>query len=82
MTFIEFFDKTCVENICACLSQIPERVIFLGDKKKELESHAARYEKLFTERGQTVEFVCKSVNRNNLKSIVALLSDIDRKSVV
>jgi len=34
MTFIEFFDKTCVENICACLSQIPERVIFLGDKKK------------------------------------------------
>lgn len=79
MTFIEFFDKTCVENICACLSQIPERVIFLGDKKKELESHAARYEKLFTERGQTVEFVCKSVNRNNLKSIVALLSDIVEK---
>ncbi len=76
MTFIEFFDKTCVENICACLSAIPERVIFLGDKKKELESHAARYEKLFAERGQTVEFICKSVNRNNLKSIVSLLSDI------
>ncbi|MBO7215562.1 MAG: DUF1887 family protein [Clostridia bacterium] len=79
MTFIEFFDKTCVENICACLSAIPERVIFLGDKKKELDAHATRYEKLFAERGQTVDFICKSVNRNNLKSIVALLSDIVEK---
>ncbi len=76
MTFVEFFDKNCVENICACLSVIPERVIFLGDKKKELLSHAARYEKLFAERGQKVEFICKSVNRNNLGSILAVLSDI------
>lgn len=76
MTFIEFFDKTSVENICACLTQAPERVIMLGDKTKLLLRHAERYKAVFAERGHNVEFICKSVNRNNLQSIVAFLSDI------
>ncbi len=76
MTFVEFFDKNVVENICACLSTIPERVIFLGDKKKTLIRHAERYKSVFALRGQNVEFICKSINRNNLSSVVNVLSEI------
>ena len=76
MTFIEFFDKTAAENICACLACVPERVVLLGDKSKLLVRHAERYKSFFADRGFNVEFICKSVNRNNLKSIVGLLSSL------
>lgn len=76
MTFIEFFDKTSAENICACLACVPERVVLLGDKNKLLLRHAQRYEELFAARGHNVEFICKSVNRNNLQSIVGVLSSL------
>ena len=34
MTYIEFFDKNASENICACLSCAPDRVILLGESTK------------------------------------------------
>lgn len=76
MTIVEFFDKTSVENICACLVSVPERVILLGDKMSLLQTHARRYQAVLASRGQHVEFLCKTVNRNNLQSIVEVLSDI------
>ena len=33
LTYIEFFDHSAVENICACLAQAPARVILLGDDR-------------------------------------------------
>ena len=76
MTYIEFFDKTLVENICASLTNPPERVILIGDKKKTLESQAQRYSKILLERGFEVEFLYKSVNKNNIQNVLDVLSEI------
>lgn len=76
MTYIEFFDQTAAENICACLANIPDRVVLLGDKMKLLQRHAQRYEELFAHRGHDVEFVCRTVNKNNTQSVVDALSHI------
>lgn len=76
MTYIEFFDKNSAENICACLAQTPDRVILLGGKYKLLKRYAERYEQLFAARGQNVEFICKSINHNNLQGAVSVLTEI------
>ena len=76
MTFIEFFDKTSVENLCACLTSPPARMILIGDKIKHLLNHAERYQRVFEERGYSVEIFCKTLNRNNLQGIVSYLSEI------
>lgn len=76
MTFIEFFDKNSAENICACLAQAPQKVILLGGKHKLLKKYSERYEKIFSDRGQNIEFVCKSINHNNLQGVVSVLEEI------
>ena len=70
MTYIEFFTTAAVENICACLTNAPERVVLIGDKLKLMKRHAQRYQELFAQRGHRIEFVCRTVNKNNLQSIV------------
>lgn len=79
MTYIEFFDKTAVENICACLTKAPTRVIFIGDKGKEMKKAVARYARVMEDRGHQVEFIVKTVNRNNLGAIITELSKIVEK---
>ncbi len=74
MTYIEFFDKTSTENICSCLINIPERVVLIGDNSKVLKKYSERYEKLFKDRGHNVDFIYRTVNRNNLIDIVEKLS--------
>lgn len=76
MTFIEFFDKNVAENICTCLSYMPERVILLGDKYELLNKHANRYGEVLKNRGCDVEFICRTVNKNNIKIIIEVLLDI------
>ncbi len=76
MTYIEFFDKTAAENICTSLINPPDKVIFIGDSKKLMEKHAERYRELFIERGFVVDFEWKSVNKNNLQTIVRILCEI------
>ena len=76
MTYIEFFDKTLIENICASLTTPPERVILIGDKKKLLESQAERYTEILLKRGFEVDFKYKSVNKNNLQNVLDILSEI------
>lgn len=76
MTYIEFFDKNAIENFCACLIDVPHRVVLLGDKLSVLQKHAARYRSVLEERGHQVEFICKTVNRNHLQSIVGVLSEL------
>ena len=76
MTYIEFFDKSAIENICSCLVNAPDRVVLIGSQKKTLLSHAQRYHDLFLVKGVDIEFICKSVNKNNLQDIVDLLSEI------
>lgn len=76
MTYIEFFDTQAVENIGSCLISAPERVILIGYNKKVLQRHAQRYHDFFLKRGENIEFLFQSVNRNSLSDIVELLSDI------
>lgn len=76
MTYIEFFDRMSVENICACLTNIPERVILLGDNIKTLNKFADIYKLLLQKRGHVVEFICKTVNRNNLFDVVEKLTKL------
>lgn len=76
MTYIEFFDKNAVENVCACLADAPERVILIGDKGKLMKKHAQRYREVFLERDCDIEFICRTVNRHELSNIVTVLTDI------
>lgn len=76
MTYIEFFDANAIENMCACLTKAPKRVIFIGDKAKLMRKAAAYYAKVMESRGHQVEFITKGVNRNDLAGIIKLLSQI------
>ena len=76
MTYVEFFDKTDAENIGACLTRIPQKVIYIGDSSKKMKRHIERYEKVFSERGHNIEFIYKTVNKNNLDNAVELLEEI------
>lgn len=74
MTYIEFFDRIASENVCACLTYAPERVIYIGDDKGLMNKHIERYKKLFTDCEPKIEFDCRSVSRSKLNEVVALLS--------
>lgn len=76
MTYIEFFDKTPTENICACLSYAPERVIFIGNDGKLMRKHVAYYQRVFADRNEFFQFEIKTVPRNNLDDAVQLLSEL------
>lgn len=76
MTYIEFFTKTATENICACLANVPDRVVMVGYNNL-MELHAERYKKILAERGHgDVEFVCRWVDSGDLQAIVRELCDI------
>ncbi len=76
MTYIEFFDKIASENISACLTYIPDRVIYIGDNAKLMKRHIASYECVFSNRGYNIEFIYKTTSKNNLENAVAILSEI------
>ena len=76
MTYIEFFDKDVCENICSCLVNPPERVILIGDNKKLLEKHAYRYGEVLRSKGFDIEFLYRSVNKNQIQSIITALTNI------
>ena len=76
MTYIEFFDKDDCENICSSLQSPPDRVILVGDRKKQMEQRAQRYRALLLEKGADVAFECIAVNKNDMREIVKRLSDV------
>lgn len=76
MTYIEFFDKTAIENLCACLTDAPEQVIFLGDNAKRMRRHIANYEKIFRDRGQNIRFSYRTVSKSNLSAAIETLERI------
>ncbi len=76
MTYVEFFDKTSVRNICSCLADEPERVIFVGDNKKLMKKYISIYRGLFSERGRSIDFSYQCIAKNDLDSVIELLSEI------
>ena len=76
MTLIEFFEKDSIENICSSLTHPAERVILLGNKLKFMNRCADQYRTVLETRGINTEFICKTINRNNMESIISSLSEI------
>ncbi len=79
MTYIEYYVNDAIENICACLAQIPDRVILIGDNNKRLERKKALYKKIFEARGHAIDFDCISVNKYNLSDIITKLTALIEK---
>ncbi len=75
MTYIEFCDKASIVNICGCLTNLPDRVVLIGGDIKPMLRKKELYEKLFSNRGQSVEFIAKSVNKNSLQEIVRVITE-------
>ena len=75
MTYVEFFDRTSIENICACLTDAPERVIFLGDNKELMDHYIANYKKVFGD-GDKIQFESRKVDKGNMEHVVKKLADI------
>ncbi len=73
MTYIEFFDREAAENLCAALLDRPEHIVFLGDSRKRLEHHAALYRDIFARRGYAPRITCRTVNKNKVEDILAVL---------
>ncbi|MBE7057239.1 MAG: DUF1887 family protein [Ruminococcaceae bacterium] len=76
MTYVEFFDKNVIENICSSLKDTPEKILLIGPDRRLMEKYVKRYRRLFNERGYNPEFICKSVSRSNLQDAVSLLEEI------
>lgn len=74
--YIEFFEKDAIENVCSCLTKVPEKVIFIGSNQKLMMQHSARYEEVFARRGMNISFSWKNVNKNNLQNIIDVLSSV------
>ena len=56
ITYIEFYDKNAIENLCACLTNLPEQMVLVGIDEAELDRNIAIYESVFQERGQNIIF--------------------------
>ncbi len=76
MTYIEFFDRRGVQNICTSLIDPPQRVIFLGDNSKLMNRHIAYYQRVFADRGLDIQFSCRSISKSNLQYAVQVISQI------
>ena len=76
MTYVEFFVSDAIENISTCLTGNPGRVIFVGENLPLMEKQAMRYRMVLLGRGTDVEFICKHVERNDLRGIIDALSGI------
>lgn len=76
MTYIEFFDRISIENICACLIAQPDRVILLGNSKKVLARHVERYRRIFADRALAVTVDYDNVISGDIDATVSKLIEI------
>lgn len=76
MTYIEFFDESALENISTCLTNKPDRVIYIGNDLTLMNKHIDNYKKVLSARNFDIEFISKTVPRSKLESAINVLSDI------
>jgi len=76
MTQIEFFDKTALENVSACLTYAPERVIYVGDRVKTINKHIEKYSRVLSDRGCNIELIPKGYEKGSMESAVRVLTEI------
>ncbi len=81
MTYIEFFDREAVENICTSFVARADRVIFVGPEKNLMQKSIPRYEKIFADREISVKLEYVAVQRDDLDDRVKKISAIiDRRT--
>ena len=80
MTFIEFFDKTSIENICTCLAVAPKKVIMLGPCRNVMVDYKKKYENMFGERHIEVDFQHFTTSKSNLKNAVDIIEKIVKEN--
>ncbi len=76
MTVIEFFDKTSIENMLSAMLCRPERVIYIGYNRKQMERVLPIYREVLDGRGLAPELLVQAVNRNDLHAAVDKLTAI------
>ncbi len=77
MTYIEFFNNVAIENVCACLTDVPQRVIYIGRDTGIIESKIKKYKRVFSDRGYSdIEFIPMEVEKDNLENAVSVLQKI------
>jgi len=76
VTYIEFFDKVSSENISACLSYAPDRVVYIGDNAKVMKKYIEKYQRVFSDRGQNIEFQFRTISKSNLDNAVLVLTEL------
>lgn len=76
MTIIEFFDKSPLENIASALLCRPDKIILVGDDKKPMQKAVNIFSGILKNRGVDAEIFYKTASKNNLFTIVRILSQI------
>lgn len=76
MIYVEFFENNPIDDICACLSNPPDKVIMIGEGFRKIEKKAKIYEEMMRRRGHDTVFVPRTVGRIQLDNIFAALCAI------
>ena len=75
MTIIESFERAAIDNVISALESHADKIIFLGEIK-QMEKPISVYKKLLKKKGIASEIVLKNITRNNLNSILDVLTEI------
>ncbi len=75
MTMIEFYNTVSVENVAGFLKCRPDRIVFIGDDKSMVE-RVKIYEEIAQNHNMTIDFVLKSVDNNDLSSLVDTITRV------
>lgn len=75
MTAIELFDRKPIENVICSLTTKPDKIIFVGDGESMKEFEPI-YRKFLENRGLNIELEYRTICRNQVSSIVEVLSEI------
>ena len=79
MTYVAFFERDVLENLCTCLALAPDKVILIGDRRQPIGLHAERYEELLRARREAVEFEAVCVDKDDIRDILEALERIVRE---
>lgn len=79
MTYIEFFEKTSIENMCACLASPPERVLLIGVDRELMRRFADRYIAVLKTRKAKTQFEIISLAGYDLASAVETINAVADK---
>jgi len=75
MTLVEFYDKTPIEGAASSLALLPEKVIFVGEKRG-MQTFGRRLEALLASRGHTARMEYVTVSRTKVAEVISALEKI------